>query len=280
VPRPINRLHQLLNQNRHTRRPVNELIVRNAAANTATLYFYDPIVATRDEANWYGGICPQDMVPAIHELQGVTELHLRIDCPGGDVFGAESIIQAFREWKSATAGNRIVGHVDGLAASAATGLCCVCDEVMIAPKGMYMIHQAWTYAWGNADQMRATAALLDKVDGAIIDEYVAFVGDKSSRDDITSWVKAETWFSASEAVAAGFAHSVTTAQQSQGTAASNSVTPRAWKLEAYAHAPAALLGQSPPPPADPPPQPSNDAGGLRVRQQQRMRALGASLAPA
>lgn len=216
------------------------------------------------------------MVPAIHELQGVTELHLRIDCPGGDVFAAETIIQALREYKAAASGNRIVGHVDGLAASAATGLCCACDEVLIAPKGMYMIHQAWTCAWGNADQMRATAALLDKVDGAIIDEYVAFVGDKSSRDDITSWVKAETWFSSGEAVAAGFAHSVTTAQQSQ--VASNSVAPRAWRLEAYAHAPASLLGQSAPPPADPPP--SGDVGGLRARQQQRMRALSAALVPA
>lgn len=253
--------------------------MRNAAANTATLYFYDPIVATRDEANWYGGICPQDMVPAVHELQAVPELNLRINCPGGDVFGAEAIIQAFSEYKAAAAGNRIIGHIDGLAASAATGLCCICDEVLIAPKGMYMIHQAWTNAWGNADQLRATAALLDKVDGSIIDEYVAFVGDKSSREDITSWVKAETWFSSAEAVAAGFAHSVTTAQQSQ-SAASNSVAPRAWKLEAYAHAPAALLGQSPPPPADPPPQPSTDAGGLRARQQQRLRALGASLTPA
>ena len=102
---------------------------------------------------------------------------------------------------------------------------------------MYMIHQAWTLGWGNADDLEATVNLLRKVDGTLVDTYVARTGQ--NRSQIEDWMKAETWFTAEEAVAAGFVEAVAE-PPAKGTGAQGSQAQGAWNLRAYAHAPAAL----------------------------------------
>jgi ATP-dependent Clp protease protease subunit len=39
-----------------------------------------------------------------------------------------------------------------------------------------MIHNAWTLAMGNADDLLQTAALLEKIDGTLRDTYAAKTG--------------------------------------------------------------------------------------------------------
>lgn len=238
-----NALLQLLAQNRQPPRPMASRIVRNSDAE-ATVYLYDQIVGDRLSAEWYGGVCPQDFVPALHAIDAQT-IHLRINSPGGDVFGSEAMAQAMREHPA-----QIVGHIDGLAASAATNIACACDRVEMARNAKYMVHQAWTIGMGNADDLRQTADLLDKVDASIIAEYARYTGKDA--ETVAAWVKAETWFAAEEALAAGFVHAI--AGEAQPTNSS------AWNLSAYANAP------------KPPPTASDEH---RDRQRQRMRALSA-----
>lgn len=218
------RLIQLLHDNRRPFVPMQAHI--RAAGDEATVYLYDAIVGDRATAEWWGGVCPQDFVPALAALD-VATIHLRINSPGGDVFAAQAISQALREHRAT-----VVGHIDGLAASAATEVACACDDTVIAKGAMYMIHQAWTLAWGNADDLEATVELLRKVDGTLIDTYVAASGQE--RAQIEAWVKAETWFTADEAVEAGFVGAVA------GGEAAEPKAQGAWNLRAYAKAPKAL----------------------------------------
>lgn len=238
-----NALLQLLAQNRQPPKPMASRIVRNSDAE-ATVYLYDPIVDDRTLAEYFGAVCAQDFVPALHAISAQT-IHLRIKSPGGDVFASEAMAQAMREHPA-----QIIGHIDGLAASAATNLACACDRVEISRGAKYMVHQAWTVGMGNAGDMRKTADLLDKVDASIIAEYARFTGKDA--ETVAAWVMAETWFSAEEALAAGFVHAI--AGDAQPT---NSGT---WNLSAYANAP------------KPPPTASEEH---RDRQRQRMRALSA-----
>ena len=68
---------------------------------------------------------------------------------------------------------------------------------------LFMIHKAWTFAYGNSDELVATADLLDKIDGTLVQTYA----DRTKQDPktIEEWMSAETWFTADEAVSNGFA---------------------------------------------------------------------------
>lgn len=193
------------------------------AGDEATMYLYDVIVSDAETAAWMGGVDPLTFAKALAGLDAST-IHLRINCPGGDVFAARAMEQAIREHPAT-----IIAHVDGYAASAASYLALAADEVVIAEGGFFMIHKAWTFAWGNADDLVEMAALLDKIDGSLVASYAKETGQESAR--ITEWMAAETWFNAEEAVANGFADRI--AEQAPKAKAA-----AAWDLSAYAHPPA------------------------------------------
>jgi ATP-dependent protease ClpP protease subunit len=214
---------QLLNLLRaNAERPAG--IRSEVAGDTATVYVYGPI----DE---YWGVSAADFS---REISAITapNVVLRINSPGGDVFEARAMMAAIRG-HSAT----FTANIDGLAASAATALTLACDRIEIADGAFYMIHQAWTFGLGNQDELRTTADLLGKVDGVLVDGYVGRTGKTS--DEVVAWMKAETWFTAAEAVENGFADAVLE------TTAAASAEARAFNLSAYARAPKALIEEAP-----------------------------------
>lgn len=186
-------------------------------ADEVTIYLYDVIVSDSD----WGGVSAIEFVRELAAIDAATIVHLRINSPGGEVFAAQAMAQAIRDRQGKT-----VAHVDGLAASSASWLAMAADEVVISEGGMMMIHQAMTFAAGNAADMRATAGLLEKVDSILVDVYVKASGQ--TPEQITAWMAAETWFTAQEAVAAGFAGSI---------AEPPPKNLKAWNLSAYAHPP-------------------------------------------
>ncbi len=194
--------------------------VRNETTAQAELYLYDAIVDSELEAEFFGGVTPKSFIDAIKDIDA-EEIHIRINSPGGSVFAARAMEQAIREHKA-----RIVVHVDGVAASAASFLAMAGDEIIMAPGAMMMIHKAWTVSMGNADDLMATADLLDKIDGTLAATYAQRTGMDSA--DVTEMMAAETWFTAEEAVAAGFADSV----------AGDVKARTQWNLSAYQKAPA------------------------------------------
>jgi ATP-dependent Clp protease, protease subunit len=253
-----NRLLQLLTDNRRGYVPMAQRIVLPQAAsadgNEATVYLYDTIVSDRVTAEWWGGVCPQDFVPAFRAINADV-IHLRINSPGGDVFGSEAMCQALRDHPA-----HVIAHVEGLCASAATNVACAADEVVMSPASKYMIHKAWSIAIGNADDMRALAAVLDKCDATMIAEYVRRSGNDTQK--VTDWCAAETWFNAQETVDAGFADSIAQPAKTEAQAQA-----RAWNLRAYLHAPKDLAGP------DEPATPEPDTTEHRERQQQRLQLM-------
>lgn len=132
-----------------------------ASEGEDTLYLYDVIVSD----DCWGGISAEKFVKELSALD-VPTIHLRINSPGGEVFAARAIEAAIRNHPA-----RIVAHVDGYAASAASFVAVACDEVEIAPGGFFMIHKAWTFTAGNADDLLHTAEMLEKLDASLVDTY-------------------------------------------------------------------------------------------------------------
>jgi len=220
-----NRLLQLLADNRQAPGRRFEVVSKTDSEDTAEIFIYDAIVGSDMEAEWWGGVSANAFVKALRDITAST-INLRINSPGGDVFGARAIETALREHPA-----KVIVHIDGLAASAATFIAMAGDEIVMADGSMFMIHKAWTYAWGNANDLKKTAELLDKIDGTLVDTYAKRSGQKDSQ--IADWMAAETWFTADEAVSNGFADRTAT----DGKAAKNS---KAWNLSAYARVPDGL----------------------------------------
>lgn len=215
-----NRLIKLLRDNVHAsaRQPLRA----ESSENEATIYLYDVIVSD----DYWGGVGAESFVRELVAVDAPV-IHLRINSPGGDVFAARAIEAAIREHKS-----KIVAHVDGYAASAASYVAIAADEVEMSPGAFFMIHKAWTVGLGNADDMRKEADLLDKIDGSLAETYASVTG--KTVDEIMEMMAAETWLTAAESVDLGFADRVS--EDAPKDCAS-------WNLAAYARAPTPIETQ-------------------------------------
>ena len=191
-------------------------------AEGGTLWLYDVIASDDDEADWFGGISPRQFMDALAATSGPVTL--RINSPGGSVFGAQAMVAAMRAH-----GQPITAQVDSLAASAASVIASEAAKLVMAPGAMLMIHRAWGMAIGNEGDMRQTADLLAKIDGQIAATYAR--RSDGDPDAFLAMMAEESWFTAEEAVAAGLADEVLT---------ENNQRPQArWDLSAYSKAPLA-----------------------------------------
>jgi len=165
------------------------------------LYLYDEIGPALPD--WWGDtdlVSAKAVMEALDEIGDVPEFAVRISSPGGDVFEGVAIYNALAR-HSAT----IRVEIDSLAASIASVIAMAGDEIVIAGNAMIMIHQAWTCAMGNAAELATVVESLEKIDKTIVDTYAARARDRSTPEQITEWLVAETWMTADEAIERGFA---------------------------------------------------------------------------
>jgi ATP-dependent protease ClpP protease subunit len=168
--------------------------VRARANGAAEVEIYAPI-----GENWYGdGLTAKRFRDDLKALGNVTDITVRINSPGGEVFDGFSIYNALKDHPA-----KVTVHVDGLAASIASVIAMAGDEVYMGDGAMFMVHSPWTIALGDADDMRQTAEMLDKISVGLVDAYVAGTGQ--DRAVVEGWMQGETWFTRAEAIVAGLA---------------------------------------------------------------------------
>lgn len=166
----------------------------NKAGNSAEVFIYGAI------GGWYGVNATQ-FVQDLATLD-VDEIQLRVNSPGGSVYDGVAIMNALKRHKA-----RVVVSVDGLAASAASFIIMAADEIQMGPGAEVMIHDAWVYTFGNADELTDEAAHLNRISNSIASLYASRAG--GTTEQWREAMKAESWYSAQEAVTAGLADSVT-----------------------------------------------------------------------
>lgn len=139
----------------------------------------------------------------IAKLADMTgDVTVRINSYGGDSFEGVAVKNALR----AHAGH-VTAVVDGVAASAASVIAvCGADRVVMRPGAELMIHDAWTFTDGNAADLTKVAADLERTSQAMAEMYAEKAGGDAER--WRDMMRAETWFSAQEAVDAGLADAV------------------------------------------------------------------------
>ena len=126
---------------------------------------------------------------------------VRISSPGGSVDEGRAIFNALQRHRG---GVDVV--VDSSAYSIASYIAMAGERIVMAMNAMMMVHNPWTMAFGDANELRKTAEILDKYRDSIIDAYTE--KSKVDREDMVALLDAETWYTAQEAVDAGFATEV------------------------------------------------------------------------
>ena len=100
-------------------------------------------------------------------------------------------------------------YIEGIAASMGSVIALAADRVIMAENSLFMIHNAWGGATGEARDMMKTAKLLEKISGEIADIYTKKTG--MPYDKVKDMMDEETWLSAEEAYDLGFVDSISDA---------------------------------------------------------------------
>jgi ATP-dependent Clp protease protease subunit len=141
-------------------------------------------------------------VAALKDLGDVSEIKLRINSPGGDVFDSVAIYNAIKNHKA-----KVTAHVDGLAASGASFIAMAAERIVMPSNAFMLVHNASGMAMGMADDMRSMANDLDRIDGSMRATYAA----RSRQTDakVKALMKEDRLMDAKEAKELGFADEIT-----------------------------------------------------------------------
>lgn len=164
----------------------------------AELLIYD--VIGRDF--WGEGVDATGVINFLAEQDDDAEIHVRINSPGGSAFDGAAIYNVL-----AQNDRRVVVHIDGLAASAASLVAMAGDEIRMASNAIMMIHNASGITVGTAADHEKSIEMLRTVDESMAKAYAARGG--LGLPDVKEIMDAETWMGAEEAEGYGFADIIT-----------------------------------------------------------------------
>lgn len=142
----------------------------------------------------------KDAYGIVKELRDTEakNLNVHINSYGGAVAEGLAIYNTLKNHSA-----HVTTICDGFACSAASVIFMAGDKRIMNEASLLMIHNAWTYASGNADDLRKEAEDLDKITEASVNAYMSRVS--ISEEDLKKKMDDETWITAEEAVADGFA---------------------------------------------------------------------------
>lgn len=132
---------------------------------------------------------------------GDGNISVWINSPGGDMLTGAQIYNLIKDYKG-----KVTVKIDGLAASAASVIAMSGDEVLMSPVSELMIHNPFSCAIGDSNEMKRAADMLNEVKESIINAYE--IKTHLSRTKIARMMDDESWMNAYKAVNLGFADGI------------------------------------------------------------------------
>lgn len=175
-------------------------VVTLKSEKVGEVLIYQPI----GNSFWEEGVTAKQFATDIKTLGNVTQIDVRINSPGGSMNDGLAIYNVLNQHKA-----RVNVYIDGIALSMASVIAMAGDSVAMAENALMMIHNPQWIAVGDAHAMRKAADTLDMYKQSVIAAYESKSG--MAKDEISSLMDDETWFTATEAVDAKFADVVTEA---------------------------------------------------------------------
>lgn len=153
--------------------------------------------------DWCGpnAVTARGTIAALDAAKDAKTIRARINSAGGEVTEGLAIYNALSQHPA-----RVEVVVMGLAASMASVIAMAGDTITMAQGSFMMIHNPWTIAAGDGDDMRHAADFLDKLRDSLVGIYATRT--KKPAEAIATMMADETWMKAEEAVTEGFADKV------------------------------------------------------------------------
>lgn len=155
----------------------------------AIIYIYDYIGSESVSANYIRQIVSQ------YEDQGIEEFEVHINSMGGSVFEGLAIYNILKS-------KNVNVIIDGVAASIASVVAMCGKKIYMHSSSMLMVHNPWTFADGDSDQLKKNAEMLEKVKESIVMAYIEKT--KLPKNELEEMMNQETWLTAKEAMKKGF----------------------------------------------------------------------------
>jgi ATP-dependent protease ClpP protease subunit len=146
------------------------------------------------------GIGAKEFIAELREYKG-QHVHVRINSPGGEIIDGSAIANALNRHEGG-----VTVHIDGLAASMASYIAMSGKPTYMSENALLMIHNPWTLAAGEADDLRKQADLLDTMKSTLVRGYQRKSGMPA--EEISRLMDEETWLTALEATALGFVDAI------------------------------------------------------------------------
>ena len=143
------------------------------------------------EESWFA----DDITPAMFKEElfaGNGPITIHLNSPGGDCIAASQIYTMLMDYPG-----DVTIQIDGMAASAASVIAMAGTHVTMSPTSLMMIHNPFTMAMGDTEEMRKAIQLLDEVKESIINAYQIKTG--LNRDELSKLMDGETWMNALKA---------------------------------------------------------------------------------
>lgn len=174
---------------------------------TATLNIYGDITSFP----WFeGDVSLNNLSKQLDEMGDVSEINVYINSYGGEVAEGLAIYNALKRHKA-----KVTTYCDGFACSIASVIFMAGDERVMNESSLLMIHNAWTLAEGNAQELRKQADDLEKITQASVEAYKSH--SSLSEEDIKALMDAESWILPSEAIEYGFATKIQKTENSKAS---------------------------------------------------------------
>lgn len=161
----------------------------------AALYIYGDITSWP----WMeSDVSSYNLSKQLEQLGDVDEIDVYINSYGGEVAEGLAIYNALKRHKA-----KVTTYCDGFACSIASVIFMAGDVRVMSTASLLMIHNAWTYTSGNANELRKQADDLDTITQASINAYMEKVN--ISEEELKELLDEEKWLLPQEALEKGFA---------------------------------------------------------------------------
>ena len=142
-------------------------------------------------------IGPDSLEAFLKECAVGEKVKIEINSPGGSVIAGLAMANMIKNSKA-----HVIAHVVGIAASMASVVACACDEIQMEESAFLMIHNPWSEAEGDAEDMRHAADVLESMEEAMRAFYRGKFPQMTDAE-LDQLMAEETWMTGADCKARG-----------------------------------------------------------------------------
>ncbi len=131
----------------------------------------------------------------------IDTINVHINSYGGEVAEGLAIYNALKRHKA-----KVKTYCDGFACSIASVIFMAGDERIMSNASLLLIHNAWTWGSGNANDFRKQADDLDTITQASVNAYMSHVN--ITEEELKEMLDNESWITPQDALNMGFATAI------------------------------------------------------------------------